>query len=135
MLSSIGSLFSCNHSEQCRLTGTVGTDDTNNSSGRKFEAQVVVEEVARETFAEAFGFNYNITKTGPGGDKELQVLCGLSAVLVQQAFIGVYTGLGFGMAPLGSHLNPFKLPFQGLLALRLFLLLLEHSFLLLVEPG
>jgi hypothetical protein len=68
-------------------------------------------------------------------EKTFKIIFLLFAVFFQEVFIGRDPGLGFCSPALWRHVDPFKLPLQGLLAFGFGFLFLGQAFLLLVQPG
>ena len=125
---------SLDHTEKGGFSCTVGANHPHDTIGRQHEVEVIEQQLVTEGFGYSPGINHLIPQSGSVGDKDLQLLFTLFLILVQQLLIGVKTCFSFGLAGLGSQVDPIQLTLQRLAALADLLLFLCHPLCLLLQP-
>src|SRR5579864_5160351 len=95
--------------EQRRLAGAVGTDDANDTSRRKREVDVLVEQPITIGLGEAFGLDDHRAQPLRHRNNDLRRTATLFLGLGEQFLVGADTRLGFGLAGLWRLLDPFAL--------------------------
>ena len=120
--------------EKSGLTGTVRTDDTNDTVGRKHEVEVIEQQFVAECFCYVLGFDNFVAQTGTVGYEDFQFFFFLLHIFIQQPIVGVQTGFTFCLTSFGCHTYPFQLAFQRLAALAGSLFFLLHAFGFLFQP-
>ena len=130
----VGFLGTDDHAEECRLTGSVRTDDTHDSVRRQREIEVFEEQLVTKRLGYAFGVDDFITQTRTVGDEDLQAFLTLFLLLVEHSVVCVQTGFLLRVTCFRRHTDPFQLTLQGLATFGSLFLLLRHTVRLLLEP-
>src|SRR5690606_31748440 len=131
----VGLLLTCNHPEQGRLTGAVGTDDADDGARRNAEAEVIDEQAVAEGFADVHELNHFVAQALGHGNEDFLGFVTLLVLVRSQFLEARHTGLGLGLAPLGVLAHPFELLLDGALAGGFGSLFLLQALFLLLEPG
>src|SRR5262249_4925832 len=134
-LSGVGLLLAGDHPEQRGLAGSVRSDDPDDATGRKLEAQVLHQQPVAVCLADPARLHHEAGELGPGRDGDLTGGVALLLAGRQQLLVRGDTRLALGLPGTGAGPNPLQLALELLLAGRLGLLLHLQPLLLLLEPA
>src|SRR5690554_657972 len=130
----INLLLPHNHTKQRGFSGSVGTNNPNNTVGWQSKLQTFKQQTFAKSLGHIVRLYHFISQTWTVGNKNLQLLFLLFNIFLQETFISSQTGFGLGLTGLRSHAHPFELTLQGQPALRSLLLFLCQTLGLLVQP-
>ena len=129
-------LLSRDHPEQRGLAGAVGADHADDAARRQLEAEIVDQKpVVAKPFGEPLEIDHVLAEPLGHRDRDLCGLGVLFARLLQQVFVTLIAGLGFGLARFWRCRDPFLLACQRALMGGLLAALLLEALLLLHQPG
>ena len=120
--------------EESCLSGAVRTDDANNAIRRQGEVEIIEQQLVAKGFGHMMGFDDLVAQTRTVRDEDFQLGFAFFLVFVQQLLVRVQARLSFGLACLGSHIDPFQLAFECLASFAGLLFFLCHAFGLLFQP-
>jgi len=130
----IGLDLAGDHFKEGGLARSVGTDHTDNATGREIEAEVFIQYLVAVGFGNASGDDDLVAQLGAGEDDDL-VGSILPAVFLRgQLFIVLDAGFALGLAGFGAAADPFQFVGQGFLPAAFTLGLLSEAYLLLFQP-
>src|SRR5690348_16417673 len=109
-------LLSCNHPEKSGFSGSIRTDDADNSSGRYLETQVIDQQAIAICFRYVRKLDDFVTQPFRHGNEDLLRLVTFLVLLRIEFIKARDPRLGFRLASLGVLPYPFQLFFQRLLA-------------------
>src|SRR5438132_4952734 len=129
-------LLSGDHPEQRGLAGAVGADHADDAAGRQLEGEIVDQKpIFAKPFGQSLEIDHVLAEPLSYRDRDLRGLGVLLARLLQQVFVTLVAGLGFGLARLWRSRDPFLLARQRALMRGLLAALLLEALLLLHQPG
>ena len=120
--------------EECCLSGSIRTNDADDTVRRQSEVEIIKQQFVAKGFGYMMGFDDLVTQARTVRDEDFQLGFAFFLVFVQQLLIRVQARLSFGLASFGSHIDPFQLTFERLTAFAGLLFFLCHAFGLLVKP-
>src|SRR5690606_17763293 len=134
-LAGIRLLVPGDHLEQGRLTGTVRTNDTDDTAGWQAKFQVVDQQAIPEALGKAGGLDDNIAETFANRNDDLCIAGATIVCRLDQLVIGLDARLGLCLSRLGRCRNPLTLAGESLLTCALLALFLRHALRLGFEVG
>ena len=126
--------LSGNHTEQSSFTRTIRPDDTDNSTLRNFEREIINQQAVTITFRNSGCFNNQITQTVSHRNRNMSLRNLFLAGFGQQLFIRINTRLRFCLTRFRIFANPFQFISQSPLARAFLTRFLLQTFLFLFQP-
>ena len=102
-----------NQTEKSCFSGTIRTDNSHNTIGRKHEVEIVKQQFITVSFSHMFSLDHLITQTRTVRYEDFQFLFFFFHIFVQQFIVRVQTGFALSLTCLGCHTYPFELTFQS----------------------
>ena len=124
-----------NHLKQGCFTGTVRTNNTNNCTGRNMNVKIFKQKLIAERLRNAFKINYLTAQTRTSRNRNLCILKLFFAFLSHQLVIAGNVLFMFCLTAFCTHMNPFKLTLDFLLAGRFIFIFKGKTLIFLFKPA